>query len=249
MRVWRRIRRTLRRAPTAPRKARNPAPSARTDSPSAPTLVEADGSERRLAVFRDILGPMRPGRLLDLGTGHGEFALIAQELGWQVTAVDARTTRMPMAPGIEWVEADVREYDVGGFDCIALLGLLYHLEYADVRDLLRRCAGTPTIIDTHTALNVNRVEDGFEGRVFVEIADYTPERLADTPTASWGNATSWWPTRQALVRMLRDSGYRTILVLDPPTTLRPDLLPLPLAVRVRRRRPSSAGCPAATARA
>ncbi len=176
-----------------------------------------DGSDRRLAVFRDILRPMRPGRLLDLGTGHGRFALIGQELGWDVTAVDARTTRMPMSAGVTWVEADVRGYDVGGFDCIALLGLLYHLEFGDVADLLKRCAGTPTILDTHTALAVDRVEGGYDGRTFTEIAEYTPERLTDTATASWGNPTSWWPTRQALVRLLRDSGYRTILVLDPPT--------------------------------
>ena len=169
---------------------------------SQPLTTSADGEDRRLTTFRDILRALRPGRLLDLGTGHGAFALIGQELGWAVTAVDARTERMPMTEGI---------------DCIALLGLLYHLEFADVRDLLRRCAGTPTILDTHTARTVDRVDEGYEGRTFTEIADYTPERLATTSTASWGNPTSWWPTRPALVRLLRDSGYRTILVLDPPT--------------------------------
>jgi hypothetical protein len=177
----------------------------------------ADGTDRRLETFRDILRPLRPGRLVDLGTGHGAFAVIAKDLGWEVTAVDARTVRMPMTPGIEWVHADVREYDLSGFDCIALLGLLYHLEYADVRSLLQRCAGTPTILDTHTARHVDRVHDGYEGRTFTEIHDYSPERLAATPTASWGNESSWWPTRQALVRMLQDVGFRTILVLDPPT--------------------------------
>ena len=160
--------------------------------------------------------PFRPGRLLDLGSGHGAFALIAQELGWQVTAVDARTERMPMTQGIDWRQGDARTFDVAGYDCIALLGLLYHLEYPDARDLLRRCAGTPTILDTHTALTADRVDEGYEGRTFIEIPDYAPERLATTATASWGNETSWWPTRPALVRLLRDSGYRTILVLDPP---------------------------------
>jgi hypothetical protein len=181
--------------------------------------TSADGEDRRLTTFRDILRPLRPGRLLDLGTGHGAFAEISRELGWVVTAVDARTDRMPMTAGIDWRQADVRTFDVTGYDCIALLGLLYHLEFADVRDLLRRCAGTPTILDTHTARSVDRVDDGYEGRTFTEITDYTPERLATTSTASWGNPTSWWPTRPALVRLLRDSGYRTILVLDPPTAI------------------------------
>jgi hypothetical protein len=169
-----------------------------------------------LTTFRDILRPLRPGRLLDLGTGHGAFAQIGQELGWAVTAVDVRTERMPMTPGIEWRQGDVRSFDVAGYDCIALLGVLYHLEYADVHDLLARCAGTLTIVDTHTALVADRIDDGYEGREFIEIDDYTAERLAGTPTASWGNPTSWWPSEPALIRLLRDSGYGTILVLDPP---------------------------------
>jgi hypothetical protein len=190
-------------------------PALAAQSPALATLD--DGTDRRLAIFRDILAPMRPGRLLDLGTGHGAFALIAHELGWQVTAVDARTDRMPMSEGIEWVQSDVRTYDTSGFDCIALLGLLYHLEFEDVRDLLARCATTPTILDTHHARKINETHDGYEGRRFEEIADYSPERLAQTSTAAWGNRVSWWPTRTALVRLLRVVGYRTVLVLDPPT--------------------------------
>jgi hypothetical protein len=184
---------------------------------SPPLSTSDDGTDRRLATFRDILRPMRPGRLLDLGTGHGAFALIAHDLGWSVTAVDVRTERMPMTEGIEWVQSDVRTFEMSGFDCIAILGLLYHLEYEDVRDLLARCAGTPTILDTHVALRVDDVRNGYEGRRFEEIADYSPERLTQTSTASWGNRASWWPTRLALIRLLRDVGYRTILVLDPPT--------------------------------
>ncbi len=170
-----------------------------------------------MTVFRDILRPMRPGRLLDLGAGHGKFSLIAQELGWQVTAVDVRTDRMPMTSGIDWRQGDIRTFDVKGYDCITLLGLLYHLEFDDVRDLLRRCAGTTTILDTHTTTKPTRVDAGYDARPYTEIADYTPDHLAATTTASWGNPTSWWPTQPALIRLLQDCGYRTILVLDPPT--------------------------------
>ena len=213
--MWQRLRRRLARMTRSGVTATPEAAGAAAGS--QPLTTSADGEDRRLTTFRDILRALRPGRLLDLGTGHGAFALIGKELGWAVTAVDARTERMPMTEGIDWREGDVRTFDVAGYDCIALLGLLYHLEFADVRDLLRRCAGTPTILDTHTARTVDRVDEGYEGRTFTEIADYTPERLATTSTASWGNPTSWWPTRPALVRLLRDSGYRTILVLDPPT--------------------------------
>lgn len=197
-----------------PRRRIPASPSAAApEEPNRPS--EAEVGERRLATFRKILGAMPPGRLLDLGAGHGAFSLIAHELGWEVTAVDARTERMPMADGITWVQSDVRTFDVAGYDCIALLGLLYHLELADQLDLLRRCAGTPTILDTHHSLRTVVTVDGWEGRMFREPGTTTEER-AKVPTASWGNPDSFWPTREALVRMLGEAGYTTVLALEPP---------------------------------
>ena len=208
--TWRRrlgrLRGRLRRRPAVP----VPAHEEQARRPS-----EAEVGERRLATFRRILAAMPPGRLLDLGAGHGAFSLIANELGWEVTAVDARTERMPMADGIRWVQADARMFDVSGYDCIALLGLLYHMGLADQRDLLARCSGTPTILDTHHALHARVTIDGWEGRIFRE-PGATPEELASVPTASWGNPESFWPTRAALVRMLHEAGFGTVLALEPP---------------------------------
>ncbi|HEX7473327.1 MAG TPA: methyltransferase domain-containing protein [Candidatus Limnocylindrales bacterium] len=181
----------------------------------APRPSDEELGERRLATFRQILGTLPPGRLLDLGAGHGAFSKIGQELGWTVTAVDARTERMPMGDGIRWVQADARTFDVSGYDCIALLGLLYHLGLDDQRDLLRRCSGTPTILDTHHALSPWLTVDGWEGGIYQEPGS-TPEELASVPTASWGNTDSFWPTRASLLRMLDEAGYRTILALEPP---------------------------------
>ena len=180
-----------------------------------PRPSEEEIGERRLATFRQVLGALPPGRLLDLGAGHGAFSQIGQELGWDVTAVDARTERMPMTEGIRWLQADVRTVDVTGYDCIAILGLLYHLELADQLALLRRCAGTPTILDTHHALHPVVTIDGWQGRIFVE-APVTPAELAHIPTASWGNPESFWATGPELVRMLHESGYGTVLALEPP---------------------------------
>ncbi len=157
---------------------------------------------------------MSPGRLLDLGTGQGRFSLIGKELGWDVTAVDVRTVRMPMVEGVRWIEADVRTFDVSGYDCIALLGLLYHLDLSDQQELLRRCAPTPTILDTHHSLRPVTVVDGYEGRIYHEPGS-TLEELAQVPTASFGNPESFWPTREALVRMLHEAGFKTVLALEP----------------------------------
>lgn len=208
------LRRRLRRLgapPPQPRRAAppeaKPGPVARIDDPAI--------GERRLATFRHILAALPPGRLVDLGAGHGAFSLIGQELGWEVTAVDARTERMPMVDGIRWVQEDVRTFDVGGYDCIAILGLLYHLGLDDQRALLRRCAGTLTIVDTHHALTAKVTVDGWAGRFFDE-PGATTEEIARVPTASWGNAESFWPTRPELIRMLHEAGYSTVLALEPP---------------------------------
>lgn len=162
----------------------------------------------RLEIFRELLATMRPGHLLDLATGHGKFALLARDLGWEVTAVDARTDRMPGEPGIRWVRADVREFDIGeDYDCIAVLGLLYHLELPDQLDLLRRCAGTPTILDTHVALRAEVTVDGYQGRLF-------DEDLREA-TAAVGNPTSFWPTAGSLVRMLHECGHTSVYRRTP----------------------------------
>jgi SAM-dependent methyltransferase len=161
----------------------------------------------RLDIFQRILEPLTPGRLLDLGAGHGKFSLIARDLGWKVTAVDARTERMPMSEGIDWVQADVRDFDTEGFDCICILGLLYHLELEDQLSLLSRCAPTFTIIDTHVAPRVTHVERGYEGYLFAEQTEAT--------TASWGNPWSFWPTEESLITMLHESGYHEVYPLAP----------------------------------
>ncbi len=174
------------------------------------------GATDRVAVLRDLLSLFPPGRLLDLACGHGAFAIAARDLGWQVTATDARTERMPMTPGITWVQQDVRETDVAGYDVILLLGLLYHLEIADQLELLRRCSGIVTILDTHHSNRPTHVEAGYAGHTFHEIPQDREGQLAEIPTAAWGNLTAFWATQPDLVRMLRDCGFGTILALVPP---------------------------------
>ena len=183
-------------------------PSGESSRPGLPDPMAPGDHSIRLEVFRSILEPMKPGRLLDLATGHGMFAGIAHELGWEVTAVDARTERMPMTAGIEWLQSDLRDYEIGDFDVITMLGMFYHLELKDQLEMLKNCAGTMTILDTHIALRAEITEDGYEGRFYTEVPD--------TPTSSWGNPTSFWPTEESLIRMLHDSGYRFIFKLTPP---------------------------------
>lgn len=156
-----------------------------------------------------------PGSLVDLGTGHGGYAMLAARLGWKVTAVDARAERWPdpLPPEVDWVQADMREVDLGQFDLILCLGIFYHLTAADQVDFLRRCAGRPIIIDTQLAHGTpeHRPSDpvehlGYTGRLYRE-----PGKL----TSSWGNDESFWPTLESFHRMLNDCGYPVVLTAEP----------------------------------
>lgn len=206
---WRERVRKLKAPKTVASKVRRPARA---------SMSKRRKGQTRLAVFRGLLEPMKPGRLLDLGCGHGKFSVIAHELGWEVTAVDARDARMPMTPGIKWVRSDVREFEIEGYDCVSVLGLFYHLTLDDQLDLLRRCAGAKMILDTHVALEPTHEERGYQGHFHAEGPGMTREQLDAKVTASWGNQYSFWPTEESLIRMIQDSGFSSVFKLEPPYT-------------------------------
>jgi hypothetical protein len=215
----RRVARRLGLRPAPPPKSAVPKPEPKEQRPKVDWVYDTSrGSfEGRELILRELLGLFPPGKLIDLACGNGVFSIAAQDLGWQVTAVDARTVRMPMTPGITWIQQDVRETDVSGFDVILLMGLLYHMELADQLDLLRRCSNAVTILDTHHSTSPTHDEGGYAGHTFREIPEDHPTSLEDSPRAAWGNATSFWATQPDLVRMLHDSGFGTVLALVPPT--------------------------------
>ena len=191
-------------------------------------LPDPDPKMHKGMVFRSLLSVMRPGRLLDLGAGKGNFSLIAAQLGWDVTAVDARTVRWPdadrvdpatagMIRRIRWVQADVRAFPIatGDFDVVCILGLLHHLELPDQVDLLRRCAGTPLILDVRIAKAAPDTDGPYAGMLIREHGETREERDA-VPTASWGNPTSFQHTEESLLRLLADCGYAKTFMMRPP---------------------------------
>lgn len=192
-------------------------------------LPPADGPLNKSKIFRSILEQMPPGKLLDLGAGKGNFSLAAAALGWQVTAVDVRTMRWPdvdeesdpesaaQVRAITWVQSDVREFEIGRreYDLICILGLLHHLEVPDQVALLRRCAGTPLLLDTRIAPAIIDREGGYEGFLIREHGE-TREERDQVATASWGNPTSFRHTEESLVRLLRDVGYPIVMMARPP---------------------------------
>lgn len=165
--------------------------------------------ELRLRWFATLMGRFTPGSMIDLGSGHGLFAQLAADMGWTVTAQDARGDRFPEDGRITWEISDVRDLDLSGFDLVSCLGLFYHLTLEDQLSLLDRARGVPIILDTHVAndrpapmaLSDQVSPQGYRGRYYRE-----PDQATHS-TASWGNADSFWPRPQALYRMLDERGY------------------------------------------
>jgi SAM-dependent methyltransferase len=196
-------------------------------------LPEPDSSIHKGNIFRALVALLKPGRMLDLGAGKGNFSLSAARLGWKVTAVDARTVRWPDAETesdstdadlirtIRWVQADVREFPIeeGEYDLICVLGLLHHLEVADQVALLKRCSTMPTLLDTRIAKALVDIEGPYEGMLIRERGETREERDA-VPQASWGNPVSFQHTEESLLRLVLDCGYMKMMQMRPPH--RPD---------------------------
>lgn len=98
------------------------------------------------------LGDRPAGRALDLGAGEGRTALWLAERGWHVTAVDfsdvalergRQRVEAAAVPGaVEWVCADLVDFDPTGAAYDLVLLMFIHLPADDRRRLLRLAAAT-----------------------------------------------------------------------------------------------------------
>jgi SAM-dependent methyltransferase len=200
------------------------APAAISDGAGLP---EPDESVSRRQIFRSLVSPLKPGKMLDLGTGPGHYSIDAARLGWEVTAVDARTMRTPKAEEenpkraelirqINWVQADVREFLINGeYDLVCVFGILHHLEVDDQVKILSRCSDTLTLMNVRIAPEITTAEGPYEGRYHNEPGE-TREERDQLPAVSWGNEVSFLHTEESLLRLIRDCGYSKAMPMRPP---------------------------------
>jgi SAM-dependent methyltransferase len=135
-----------------------------------------------VGVLADELADFPPGRALDLGCGAGRSALWLAERGWQVTGVDFSEVALELAraqrPDLDWVLADVREYEPapGAYDLV--LVLFVHLPPEERRALLARAAGALAPGGTAVVLghDVENLGTGAPGPSRPEVL-YTPEEV------------------------------------------------------------------------
>ncbi|HVZ10024.1 class I SAM-dependent methyltransferase [Rhodopila sp.] len=185
-------------------------------------MSRSDG-EHRMRTFATLLEKhIRPRKrtLADLGAGHCKFGMLAARLGYDVTAVDGRTERVPADLGaVRFIHSDIRQFDPSGFGVVAILGLLYHLEISDQERLLDRCAdGAAVIVETQVHVpEMVPVDSPRPWHAVVEREGYDgvefPEN--DNPMAAIGNTKSFWHTEDSLIRLFARSGFRHVQLIDP----------------------------------
>ena len=153
-----------------------------------------------MATFRE---PLQLRTALDVGCGVGYFSRLLQEMGFEVSAFDGRQGNVEEArrrhPGVRFFAADVEELNaeqIGTFDFVLCLGLLYHLENP-LRAMrrLRAMTGKLLLIETVCApeqapLIYLRDESAFDDQAL--------------------NAVACYPSEGALVKMAYRAGFPAV---------------------------------------
>lgn len=173
------------------------------------------GKPFREVIFAEILKTLNPGTLVDLGAGHCTFSVIARDLGFKVTAVDARTVRVPadLPYDIDFIESNVLDVNLEKYDVICILGLLYHLTLSEQIELLGKCKNKIVIIDTHLAEKPVVQLDAYLGQYYQEAQ--TTEKLLKNPKAAFTTLQSFWHTYQSFYKLIENSGFGEIIIVKP----------------------------------
>jgi SAM-dependent methyltransferase len=153
------------------------------------------------------IGPLAPGRALDLGTGDGRNAVWLATRGWDVTAVDfsrvaldrGRALAERTGVGVDWVQADLLTWTPPplAFDLVCLIFI--HLPLDERRVVYERAAAgvAPAgslLIVAHDRVNLERGAGGPQDPAVLftaaEAAGDVPELAvvrAETVTRSIGD--------------------------------------------------------------
>jgi 2-polyprenyl-3-methyl-5-hydroxy-6-metoxy-1,4-benzoquinol methylase len=192
---------------------------------------------RIMQITRDLSRqPFPKLRILDLGCGEGVYAIEAGLRGAEVIALDARTQRMDKGAAcamrhglknVRFIQEDVRRVKrevFGSFGVVYLLGMLYHLDAADLFPVLENiyslCTGI-LIIDTLISLT-EEIQISWRGHIYPgrlcreHADDDTDEIRRNRVLKSIDNTFSLRFTRESLLRAIRNIGFTSAYECNIP---------------------------------
>lgn len=195
-------------------------------------VVGAENTARHLLELIGSMArkPLDQLRVLDLGCSEGLYSIEFGLHGAEVVGVEGRSDPLARArfaqetlglANVRFEQGDARlvtEAQFGRFDIILNCGLLYHLDAADVFQILGNMAGMCddlAIVETHYAQTVTeRFEH--DGEEYFGVSRREHEDGADLSTrekrewASLDNAYSFWFSKPSLVNAIARSGFATV---------------------------------------
>jgi tRNA (mo5U34)-methyltransferase len=195
----------------------------------APGIV-TPGTNNSDAVLRamDVPDRLDGKRVLDVGARDGYFSFVAEDRGAEVLAIDAvapdltgfSTAAKFMESSVEYRTMnvyDVSPEEVGTFDVIFFLGVLYHLrDPILVLDRLWSVAnpGATIWVESHT---IDRGFVDLESKNFVSLLALAPE-IKEVPIAQFypedllsGDRSNWWgPNQACLEEMVKAAGFEPV---------------------------------------
>lgn len=180
-------------------------------TPGIHPLEELESNYRHFALPKDLTGK----RILDVGCWDGFYSFEAEKHGAEVVAVDCWsppnffTVRQALNSRVEFREMNVYEVSreqIGSFDIVLFLGVLYHLHHP-LLALQRLCEVTREVAIIETYI----IDNTFPTRHPV-MEFYEFEELG-------GQYDNWWgPSSECLMRMLRTAGFARLEVLQSQPT-------------------------------
>lgn len=191
---------------------------------------------RIVQAARDLVGPLKQVRVLDLGALEGGFAIEFAMHGAESVAVEGRSInceRIRFAKeslglrNLKVIEADVRSLkssELGTFDVVLCLGLFYHIDRASIlpftKTLFEMTRGI-CIIDTHVSLfgrhSLTHGGSTYSGDLFFEHAETaSDEEVQRNNWASLGREPSFFFTEPSFCNLMQDVGFSSLMSVKNP---------------------------------
>lgn len=171
-------------------------------------------------------------RVLDLGSLEGGFAIEFAMHGAEVVAIEGRSKNcerirfvknLLRLSNLQILEADVRKLDssdLGSFDIVLCLGLLYHVDKSSILEFCRLLYDLTRhlcVIDTHFAFYGNEMLGEYQGDLFWENSpDASDLQVNENNWSCLDRLPSYFFTETSLRNLISDLGFSSLYVCENP---------------------------------